>query len=232
MTSTHFGQEMKILIDTQEPPWILTQIKAHPFFVSSEIEVAKLDCGDIWIDDIIIERKTISDLLTSIKDKRLSNQAAEMRASSEWCYLLIEGPLTWIEQKIIGTGWHFRSIQGALLQVQEFGVLVVHAADEADVPATLAWLASRDRSKIVPLAPRKYGVEWTPGEEIISGIPNLSQSKASQLLNHYGSAAKAFEGLCNGTDLPAGFGPKTRENTRYALGLSDNQRLEIKDGNT
>jgi DNA excision repair protein ERCC-4/Fanconi anemia group M protein len=213
---------MKIKIDTKEPPWILSRISKHPFFVSSEIELAALDYGDIWIDDIVIERKTIPDLLGSIADNRLSNQAAKMRECCEYSYLLIEGFLGWYDEKIFGTNWHFRSVQGALLQVQELGVCIVHAADEYDLPATLAWLAKRDRSKILTVSPRKYGVPMTDGEKMLSALPGIGLERADKLLKEFGNVAAVLECLTDvDCTLPAGIGDKIRDKIRWTLLLED-----------
>lgn len=88
---------MKIAIDNRELKLIkcLENMNDLPF-----IEYRSLDIGDIHICDnsnniiIIIERKTISDLLSSIKDGRYSEQSARLNECSTHnhnIYYLIEG---------------------------------------------------------------------------------------------------------------------------------------------
>jgi ERCC4-type nuclease len=204
----------------------VSQIKKHPAFKDAQITVEKLPAGDVWLDNVIIERKTVADLLASIADNRLPNQAAEMRALSEWCYLVICGPLLWANKKIVGTDWHYRSVQGALAQVQDLGVSVVHAHDERDFPATCAWLYGRSQKKIVRLAPRRFGLPLMPDEQIISALPGIGPEKANKLLDHFSTVIDVLVGLCDDKcSLPTGFGPKTREAVREVLGLSDNERI-------
>jgi ERCC4-type nuclease len=169
----------------------------------------------VWIDDLIIERKTITDLLQSIKDNRIQNQAAKMRSLSEYCYLVICGSLVWTDrQKIIGTNWHFRSVIGVLLSVQELGVCVVHSADDTDFPAALNWLYNRDRDSIVTLWPRKYGYPMTDDEKILVSLRGIGETKASKLLRQYGNLADIIVKLTEED-------PKIRE----VFGLQENEYL-------
>ena len=80
-------------IDSREPKWIhgLT-------FGGAMTTVTALDHGDLLAttDDgtlIAVERKTVSDLLSSIKDGRLWPQLAGMREQTSWCYLVICGQM-------------------------------------------------------------------------------------------------------------------------------------------
>jgi ERCC4-type nuclease len=184
-------------------------------FADAEISVEELKVGDVWLDDLIIERKTISDLLSSIADNRLINQASDMRYQSENCYLVICGSLVWTDrQKIVGTDWHFRSVIGALLSVQELGVCVVNAADDDDFPACLNWLLSRDRSGTMTLWPRKYGIPMTAADKILSSLPGIGEVKSAKLLDEYGNLADVIVNLTENND-------KIRE----AFGLAENEYL-------
>jgi DNA excision repair protein ERCC-4 len=215
---------MFIQIDSKEPPAVAQAIKQR--FPNDDIRVEMLSTGDLWADDVIIERKTLSDLLASIADGRLLNQAAEMRARSEHCYLVICGPLVWdFDQKVVGTGWHFRRVQGALLSVQELGVCVVHTADNDDYASTVAWILARSRDRIVTLWPRKFGVPATKSEEILCSLTDVGPERATRLLEKFGSVADALAALTGDVELPVGVGPKTRASVRVALGLSDKERL-------
>ncbi len=216
---------MKILIDSREPPTVVNKIKKH--FPDTEIEVRELPCGDIWLDeDVIIERKTIGDLLASIADNRLFNQANEMRQLTEWCYIIIEGSLIWYDKKIIGTDWHFRSVQGALLQVQELGVCIVYCNDADDFPKTVEWIGNKDRSKITTIEPRKYGLPITIGEKILSAIPGIGLDRAGKLLREFDSTMAVLECLTDDScDLPSGIGKKTRQATKEAFGLLADEKI-------
>ena len=112
------------MIDSREPEWVQKLT-----FDGAAVVTILLDAGDVWLTTadntvIIVERKTPTDLLNTLRAERLFAQCAAMREYSDWCYLVISGELqrgasgkTWAEQR--QTGWSWDSVQGALLTVQE-----------------------------------------------------------------------------------------------------------------
>lgn len=215
---------MKILLDSREPPWIASQIASHPLL--GQPEICALSCGDIWLDNLIIERKEPADLIESIKDGRLFNQCSEMRAESEWCYLLIMGQLVWgFDGKIVGTGWNFRAIQGALLQVQELGVSVIQAQNSDDLTPTLVWLANRQRTEHVYL-PARTGLPMPEDQRILASLPGIGPERASDLLKDK-SLRDALLCLLDPACKVAGIGPKTKKNIRELFNLSESEVLKI-----
>jgi ERCC4-type nuclease len=189
-------------------------------------EIQLLPAGDIHLDDIIIERKEPADLLASIADGRLFNQCAEMRIESAWCYLLIMGQLTWdIAGKIAGTGWNFRSVQGALLQCQELGVSVVHAQNDADLCTTLIWLANRKRTQHVFL-PQRTGLAMPDDQRILASLPGVGRERALELLKER-NLRDALLCLIDPECKVKGIGAKTKSNIRELLNLNSNQLLGV-----
>ena len=215
---------MKIKVDSREPPHIATKISAHPLLGAPEISL--LPAGDIWLDDIIIERKEPADLLASITDGRLFNQCAEMRNESVWCYILIMGQLTWdFAGKITGTGWNFRSVQGALLQCQELGVSVVHAQNDTDLCTTLVWLANRKRTEHVFL-PQRTGLSMPDDQRILTSLPGIGPERAGELLNEC-NLRDALLCLVDPKCKARGIGPAIKKNIRELLKLSEGEILGI-----
>lgn len=90
---------MKIIVDSREHK-LLQELQNISF---NDYESKSLDIGDIHICDdslnilMIIERKTIPDLLSSIKDGRYSEQSLRLSSCdlhNHYIYYLIEGPIT------------------------------------------------------------------------------------------------------------------------------------------
>ena len=82
---------MKLVIDNREPPAIIKYIEALNQEAGNKIiiEMKSLDIGDyIFCDDsgekteLIIERKSLSDLESSIKDGRYSEQSYRLDKSN------------------------------------------------------------------------------------------------------------------------------------------------------
>lgn len=230
-----------MLIDTREPEPLRAALNKHFEHVIARSEMA-LDCGDLWLTTsdnamIVIERKTVPDLLQSIKDGRLTSQASKMRQKSQWCYIVVTGQFTqsdsgavsyshngqWVE-----TGWNYDSVQGALVTAQELGAIVVFSATYIQA---IERIVNRSRSA-VKIVPARESVVFGGGELVLSALPNIGSTKALELMSEFGNAAVALDFL---TDVSwqdgtvKGIGDKTKQNIRDILGLKDGQYLGLKD---
>lgn len=193
-----------IMIDTNEiatAPWInkLT-------FGGVPKMPANLEYGDLLAttetgDMVVVERKTPSDLLNSIKDNHIFAQAAGMRALSPWCYLVITGvPAATLSGNVIAnervTGWHWNAVQGALLDIQEMGVRIVYCLDENEYEATVIRLCNRERSKERIIEPTALPRVLSPGEVLLTSLPGIGLERAQRLLREFdNNPAKAIAWL-------------------------------------
>ncbi|MFO7742770.1 MAG: ERCC4 domain-containing protein [Anaerolineae bacterium] len=219
-----------VIVDSREPEW------CQNFRLSGvSVRVQELPAGDAWVicDDatLVVERKTLHDLCGSISDGRLFNQVAEMRAASEWAYVVVTGVPTITAGKLTIDGrvsnWKWSSVQGALLTVQELGASVVWCESDSGYASTLASLARRDRHDVRVKA-RRQAVMESPAETLLTSIPGVGASRVGALLEQCGTAAWALDFLTGdgGGDVP-GVGKSTKQAARYALGLESGYRLAV-----
>ena len=197
---------MNILVDYREPPHILKLGT-----------VTQLPCGDAWLqcEDalIIVERKTTSDFLESIKDGRLFNQVSEMLKLSQWSYVAIEGVFQPYADGIIAGDqlrqWSFAAIEGAKLSIQELGCGVIHYMDSFD--ECLKQLAGRARGS-VKIPPRREGYVFSPQEATLASLPGIGSKKAVEYLQLFkGNLALTLMALTGEHDIP-GWGKKSQQN--------------------
>jgi len=197
--------------------------------------VTELPTGDTWlaVEDttIIVERKTIPDLLASIADGRLFAQCAEMVEISPWCYLVVTGyPIFVMNRYQIGgktTKWTARQIEGALATVQQLGVTVVRNLVGGDYAETLQWLANRDRGP-VRVERRREAIMASPAEKVLTAIDGIGPAHAAALLKEYQTAGWAVTALTDGHAAELkGIGPAKCTATRQAYGLNDEQILAV-----
>lgn len=221
-----------ILLDSREPPWV-----QGLGFGDVPVSVDALTAGDAWllVEDatIVVERKTFSDLLSSIQDEGLFDQAARMVKLSSWRYLVVQGRgyLSQDGERLSHAGgvvWNVHRVEGALATVQQMGVAVVRiGAQPHNYHAALLWLAGRKRGE-VKVAPRREAVMQSPGERLLCALPGIDEVLAQALLKHCSTAAWSLVYLAGegGGKVP-GIGPVKKEATKQALGLEDNQTFEI-----
>ena len=222
------------IVDHREPLWM------HRLQLDgATVVVSQLQCGDVWLAAadgklLIIERKTVTDLLASIADGRLFEQAAAMVAMSPWSYIVVQGTLESARDgRTLAAGmvtnWQWAAVQGALQTAQEMGVAVIYlSGDDADFAAFLCRLAARDRSAVRAGAPRKVEM-LLPGMAALMALPGIGGDRAKLLLDTWSSAAWALTWLTDphaDGEVP-GIGKATRDSIRAALGVPDNSRLEL-----
>ncbi len=220
-----------VLIDHREPLWM-----QRLQFDDAPTVVTQLQCGDAWIaagDDklLIIERKTADDLLASIADGRLFEQAAAMTAMSPWSYIAVEGtPAPGAGGKTLADGravnWQWAAVQGALQTVQEMGVAVVYLSDPEEFRPYFIRLAKRDRTAVRVGGVRKVEL-LAPGMALLMALPGIGPDRAKNLLEQAGTAGQALSVLSDDTVNVPGIGDGVRAKVREALGLADGLRLEV-----
>lgn len=221
-----------VLIDQREPLWVQSLS-----FGGVPVAVTLLDCGDFRVacddgNELIVERKTPSDLLSSIADGRLVAQAAAMAAESRWAYLLITGDLLSYNGRVVAdghlTGWSYGSLQGALLSVQELGVSVVWCAGNAEVETTIERLAARNRNAMF-IKPKREAFLASAGEAALLALPGIGPDRLSALMDYSCTAARALEYLTGSSSNGevAGLGPQTKLKIRAALGLEAHEQLTV-----
>ena len=222
-----------IMVDQREPTWV-----QELSFGGADKVVTLLDEGDLLVACadgalLCVERKTADDLLASIQDGRLLNQAGRMASQTPWSYVVITGTLERSHDgKVVTqrgvTGWSWHSVQGALLTVQEMGVHVIHAGSDEDYERVVLGLAKRNRVA-VPLWPTRPAKWLSPGEQVIASLPGIGTERLSAVLAAYQTPAQA---LCYLTDpnlnghVP-GIGSQTRANIRQALKLAPGESLIV-----
>lgn len=223
---------LSVVVDKREPAWVRNLQFDAP--IANDVI---LDAGDLWVATsdnaiLIIERKTVSDLLGSISDGRLFNQVARMRELSPWCYVIVTGALIWEQTtgKIIidykTTGWDMSAVQGALLTVQELGVGVIFCANDDDFAPCVKRLAKRERGEvhIKPVRPSRI---LSAGETLLASLPGIGIENASKLLKHCGTPAWTLTYLTTIEDGDNVIRGETgiKRSVRKALGIKDGMEL-------
>jgi ERCC4-type nuclease len=233
-----------VMIDSREPEWV----QKLNFGGETPTAVIQLDYGDVHAvtDDghtLLIERKTTDDLLGSLADERLFPQCQRLaqpridqilagQPATYWPYLVICG--IWqcnSNGQVITergeTGWNWISIQGALLSIQEMGVMVVHASSNQMFEKTVINLGKRKRENLQQFLPPRPAVMLGYGAALLASLPGIGPERLNEIMQWSGNIpAHALAGLTD-LSIPAPVGEAVRRKIRSVLGLKDNQNLEI-----
>lgn len=233
-----------VCIDSREPLWLQSLT-----FGNVPTAVIALETGDIQAvtEDgctLCIERKSPEDLLNSLRDDRLLPQMARMvqaRLDEQangttltwWPYLVITGALyrgpngkTVTGDRGV-TGWDFNAVQGALLTIQEMGVMVVYAGDDTDFENCVIRLSKRERGEIKIVPPRPPHILGA-GAAFLAGLPGVGPEHALKLMEWSENIpAHALSGITDLEITGCPLGMAARKRIRAMLGLQEKQDLEL-----
>lgn len=211
------GQDapIRIVMDDREPC-----DRMLPAFASCgcfTVEVQRLSVADYFLNGLLlVERKTFIDLVQSIIDGRLFQQATKLANADYPSVLILEGS----SQDLQHTEMRWEAIQGALVTITLFfGVPVLCSRDPEDTARTLMY-AARQRIAVETDTLVRHG--WRPKSKmalqshILQGLPGIGPKRAKQLLARFGTVggviAASPEALAE-----VGLGPATIRKIRGAI---------------
>lgn len=219
-----------VLIDSREPQWI-----QQLTFSGAPVTTLQLEFGDVHVATsdgtlLVIERKTPTDLLNTLRDDRLFPQVRGMLRLSRWAYVLITGEITRDSNGHAiadgrETGWDWKSVQGALLSIGELGAFTTFCAGDSDVEPAITRLANRERGNLL-LKPVRKAELMSSSLALISSLPQIGPERAATLLDYCGTAAMVLSALTWNTDIP-GISRDIKYRARHALGLNANEILTV-----
>ena len=183
-------EKIKIEVDNRERNSLIPSLLMKEGF---EIEFKQLPVADYLINGVAVERKTVSDLKSSIINKRIISQLLELKQYPNHV-LLVEGI---IDEDLYNGGIHENAFRGFMLSVAlEFKTPVIFTHNEKDTAKYLAVLARRSEKGETGIRAAKILLS---GEEqaqfILEGFPNIGAVKAKKLLEKFGSLQKIFNAL-------------------------------------
>ncbi len=184
---------------------------------------------------VLIERKTPSDFLNSIKDGRLFDQAMRVSDYAQYPVILITGFFYESGDKVEAdgreTGWNWWSVQMAIFRLLMAGCAVLQCRERqlADVIAHL-WKWQFDSNKFGRKAPPAPLIPLSSEASFLCGLPGIGPEKANALIKYSGTPSSALQFLTNPNSAelsgrPEGFGRQTIMNARRFLGLTDQDVL-------
>ncbi|WP_133512531.1 ERCC4 domain-containing protein [Candidatus Thiosymbion oneisti] len=180
--------------------------------------VERLPLGDYLIDEVLlIERKTLPDLVASIKDGRLFGQAHRLAGWPLWKAFILEGTAT----DLAGSGMRREAIQGALIGLTLYlGIPLLRSQGPAETAQLMLFAARQGRSVVTGTPPR-------PGRRpqgktriqarVLQGLPGVGPQRARRLLETFGSLEGVIQAEAEALASVRGIGQATAETIRWAV---------------
>lgn len=183
-----FSTKPIIICDKRESK-IIDYIRSFNSNNKVKIIEEQLEVGDFIVDEIVIERKSFNDFISSIIDGRLFRQLEEL-SKADKSILIIEGPFT-IKRK-----FSVNAYIGALAYIlAKYKTSVVFTFSPLETAKLLLSIATKLRNK-KDISSRIKVMKKTGIEKeklvisILSSFPGISEKTAKKIINHFGTIQK------------------------------------------
>jgi Fanconi anemia group M protein len=181
--------KLRIIVDTREKnsliPALLIQNKI-------EIQFQTLSSGDYLIKDIIIERKTFSDFISSMINKRIFEQLKELLRYKK-AILILEGYEGINELR---GNLNPNSLRGFILSIlTNYQIPIVFTKNQEETADYLVLLAKQqEKSKNELTLHSKIPKTLTEQKKyILEAFPEIGPVKAKKLLKRFKTLSKIFQ---------------------------------------
>ena len=168
----------EIIVDQREK----NSLVAHELVnLGAKIRFERLPVADYLIGNIAVERKTVSDFISSMINKRLLRQLEEIKQFDKQL-LIVEGDLAKAD-------FNKNAIRGMLLSTMlDFGVPVAFTNDYDETAEFLFSLAKRVSKKKVDFGLKVKKKTYSIAEQqqlLVEGLPSIGPNLAKALLREF-----------------------------------------------
>ncbi len=179
-------EKQKIIIDYREKNSLVpSQLQKLDF----DIEFRELKVADYIIKETTIERKTISDFISSMINKRLLKQLEELQQYKKRL-LIIEGfeEQELYEMKEDIQGLNPNAIRGFILSILlKYNVPIIYTKNPEDTAKFISVLSKKQNKEISYQAKKRNLNKKEQLQFIIESFPGVGPKTAKKLLEKFGS---------------------------------------------
>lgn len=178
-------EKQKIIADYREKNSL---VPSELVSLGLEVEFKELKVADFIVKNIAVERKTVSDFISSMINKRLLNQLEELQ-QYEKKLLIIEGI---DEQELYNDdnsqGINSNAIRGFLLTILlRHNIPILFTKNYKDTARFLSLIAKKEKHEMSTRAVKKSRNKKEQMQYIIEGFPGIGPKLAKKLLEKLGS---------------------------------------------
>lgn len=210
------GQSFSIVADDREARGAV--VEALGRHAAVRLRLGRLPEGDYRIDDaLLFERKTLPDLVASIKDGRLFAQGLRLAQAPLRAAIILEGR----SQDLADSRMRRDAIQGALVTLTLFlGIPLLRSLDPDETARLMLFAARQGRayaSGALPRKGRRPRGKACVQNRMLQGLPGIGPERARRLLERFGTIEAVIAAPAETLATVPGIGKGTAEAIRWAV---------------
>ena len=207
-------KNLRIVVDEREKksgiPGLLKGIGIN-------LEIKTLPIGDyIVAPETVVERKTISDLVSSVFDGRLFDQCNRLKEHYQFPILLIEGNIDEIEELTENSLVFYGAISSIAL---DFKIPVIHTPNASHTAKLLMSMCSRKDASKGPFIKkiRKSNDVQKQQLSILCSLPGVGEKTAIRMLEKFGTPLRVLSSSTTELSKVGGLGEARAKKIKKTL---------------
>jgi len=206
----------RIVVDDRETRCGIVDIFNVMESVSASVK--RLSCGDYAVDDkMLFERKTLIDLVASVKDGRIFKQGCKLAQSDRRGIIILEGT----SQDLVASGMRREALQGALITLTVFlGIPLLRSRNLQETAHLMVYTARQNQS-IANGALHRHSIRSRGKRKtqmhILQGLPGIGPERAAALLDQFGNIEAVLTASTEELATIKGIGSHTAKSIDWAV---------------
>ena len=185
--------------------------------IGINLEIKTLPIGDyIVAPETVVERKTISDLVSSIFDGRLFDQCNRLKEHYQFPILLIEGNIDEIEELTENSLVFYGAISSIAI---DFKIPVIHTPNASHTAKLLVSMCSRKDASKGPFIKkiRKSNDIQKQQLSMLCSLPGVGEKTAIRMLEKFGTPLRVLSSSTTELSKVSGLGEARAKNIKKML---------------
>jgi len=216
--------QLRIVVDEREKKSGIPNLLKS---IGINLEIKTLPIGDyIVAPETIVERKSISDLVSSVFDGRLFDQCNRMKENFQFPIIIIEGNTDKIEELVENPFVFYGAVSSVAI---DFKIPIISTPNASHTAKLLVSMCSRKDTTKGPFIKkiRKSDDVQKQQLSVLSSLPGVGEKIAIRMLEKFGTPLKVFSASSTELSKISGLGESRAKKIKKMLQVKSKHMKKI-----
>ena len=216
--------QLRIVVDEREKKSGIPSLLKG---IGINLEIKTLPIGDyIVAPETIVERKSISDLVSSVFDGRLFDQCNRMKENFQFPIIIIEGNTDKIEELVENPFVFYGAVSSVAI---DFKIPIISTPNASHTAKLLVSMCSRKDTTKGPFIKkiRKSDDVQKQQLSVLSSLPGVGEKVAIRMLEKFGTPLKVFSASSTELSKISGLGELRAKKIKKMLQIKSKHMKKI-----